>query len=191
MPHAPPKAGPELGTHRPPRRTSHGHRDAPVTLLAAGAAERPARQLPAAGDAGPARSPLVQSTTCLGLHWVTGSMVSGFPPSCAGYRPVACARGPFPGGRAPQLVPAGPSRLHGRGQRVIPARLSRGSAAPSPAPGTACGASRCHRPAAGPPPPPPPRGPGRSCCSRATAAVGRGGATRTLAPARRARPPLP
>lgn len=74
----------------------------------------------------PSRSPLVQSTTCLGLHLVTGSMAHGLAPEdlrSAGGREVPAARAPrpFSAGRTPPMRPAAPSRLQGRAQRLIPA----------------------------------------------------------------------
>jgi hypothetical protein len=64
---------------------------------------------------------------------VTGSMVSGFAPRWARGRrksAAACARDSSP------ARPGARSRLHGRGQRVIPVRFSQGRAALSPAHGT-------------------------------------------------------
>ena len=112
---------------------------------------------------------------------VTGSMVDGWAPNGAGVggevllpAPVAPSREGAPRGWSPR--PSAPSRLHDcRGQRDIPARLSPGGAALSPAHGTAarlllqlppssCSSSSSSRGRRG-------RDPGHSCCSWATAAA--------------------
>lgn len=57
-----------------------------------------------AGRSSTARSPLVQSTTCLGLHLVTGSMASGFAARWAGKSAAECCS------LSPRLSPARPGR---------------------------------------------------------------------------------
>lgn len=87
-----------------------------------------------------ARSPLVQSTTCLGLHLVTGSMVSCFAALGLGSRrrsPEACARG------CPLCVSGVRSSLHGRSQPAIAQRLREGSAALGPCARDSCARYGC------------------------------------------------
>lgn len=127
-------------------------------LSPAGGAEHPSAQLLArpisraaglggwGGESFTARSPLVQSTTCLGLHLVTGSMVSCFAALGLGSRrrsPEACARG------CPLCVPGVRSSLHGRSQPAIAQRLREGSAALGP-----CAPDSCIRYGCSPQPPP-------------------------------------
>lgn len=84
-------------------------------LSPAGGAKHPSAQLLArpislaagrggGGRSSTARSPLVQSTTCLGLHLVTGSMVSGFSVRWAGKSAAECCS------LSPRLSPARPGR---------------------------------------------------------------------------------
>lgn len=127
----------------PPRESEGrtGHSEVCMVGAALSAAEGTAHPRPRL----PGRSPRVQSTTCLGLHLVTGSMVKGSLPAGLESAVKSCCPRPlsFPGGRAPRLSRA-PSRLHGRGQRVIAARPSpgtRGSGAAAPPAATVQG--RC------------------------------------------------
>lgn len=164
----PQKQAQELGAHRPLGRSLHCHRAAlsnasrPQKGLSTPCPVPPCAPSPGLETPGPrARSPLVQSTTCLGLHLVTGSMVNGFTPSWdrGGGKVLLPAPAVLPGGRAPRLSPRARAPRQGcmaavSGSSGAAQRERRG---PLPAHGTACGSSSsCHRPAAAPPPPPPP-----------------------------------
>lgn len=177
----PQKQAEGLRAHRPLGRSLHCHRAALPNAsrlqkeLSTPCPTPPFAPSPGLGTPGPrARSPLVQSTTCLGLHLVTGSMVNGSTPSWARGGGKVLLPGPPcpPGGRAPRLSP----RARAPGQSCMAAvsgacsAARRGRRGPLPAHGTACGSSVQLQLLLLPPPPPPGA---RHCCgSRAIAAAG-------------------
>lgn len=83
-----------------------------------------------------ARSPLVQSTTCLGLHLVTGSMVSSFAARWAGESTAeSCSLCPR---LSPCVSRASAQACTAASQPAIALRLSEGSAALGPCARDSC-----------------------------------------------------
>lgn len=123
-----------------------------------GSPQNPSRRLETPGTQ--AHSPLVQSTTCLGLHLVTGSMVNSFVPSWARVpqgKGCCCVRCPSPEGATRGRPCASERRVKAAWLRSVghAARLSRGSAALCRQTRQPCGYSpSCHDPATAPSPPP-------------------------------------
>lgn len=139
-PHA--RAGGAQAPQRKEVRTGTARRSPRISVAPRAARPRPLRQLPA--RPGPPAAhlssspPLVWGSTWSRAPWPNPRSRRGWSRRSS---PAARARGPAvpPGGRAPRC-PCAPSRLHGRAQRVTPAR-------PSPGHGThRGGGSSCHRP---------------------------------------------
>lgn len=145
---APPKQAQELGMHKPLGRSLYCHRAALSTRLARRAAEHPLNPAPRPPHPWTGRAAPPHPLTSSPVHHLLGAPLGhGFHGArlCSQLGESRRFKSYYPGplssprGRAPRLVPvrrSAPSRLHGRGQRVIPERLSQDSAAPSRAHGT-------------------------------------------------------